>query len=227
MSQHGRLLAASVVGLVLLAAPAAHAALRSPQIPVNGTALQAFFTSHGQAINVNTDQLDLQTVSLPGDVAVQLGAPFVGAGSETQGIYNAALAAPPLYQVFPGAVSNGWPAVMSFRTAPIRVVVNLFDASSALQGTNTYLGADRTNLGFYLQQAGGGTFYSEDARNASGARLLAFNSTGALAGGTWLAWETGAGPGGDFADSTWLIGYAFAPVPVLRSDWGTLKQRFR
>jgi len=218
----------AALALVLLSAPLAHAALRSPQIPVSGTALQAFFTSHGQAINVSTDQIDLQAVSLPADASIQLGAPFVGAGSETQGIYNAAVAAPPLYQVFPGAASNGWIAVMSFRTAPIRVVVNLFDAGGALQGTNTYLGADRTNLGFYLQQPSpGGVLYSQDARNAGGARLLTFGSTGALAGGTWLAWETGAGPGGDFADSIWLIGYAFAPVPVLRSDWGTLKRRFR
>lgn len=53
------------------------------------------------------------------------------------------------------------------------------------------------------------------------------NGTGTRAGATWLTLETGAGPGGDFADSIWLFPYAFAPVPVNRTDWGTLKSRFR
>ena len=225
-----RLLPATVVGLGLLNAAAAHAALRSPQIAVSGTALQTFFTSRGQAINVNTDQIDLQTVSLAGNASVQVDAPIAStAASEVLGLYNTSLAVPPLYQVFPGAASSGWVAVASFRTAPTRVVVSLFDAGSAFQGSSTYLAGppDPAFTGFYLQQAQGGVAYSQDARNAAGARLLTFNSTGALAGGTWLAWETGAGPGGDFADSIWLIGSAFAPVPVVHTDWGTLKQRFR
>jgi hypothetical protein len=219
----------SAILLMILTSAIAHAAARVPQIPVSGTALQAFFTAHGQAINVNTDQLDLQTVSLPSNASIQITAPLVpNASSETFGFYNSSLATPPLYQVFPGAAINGWFAACSFRTAPMRLVVNLFYANSALQGTNTYLGADPANLGFYLQESGGSVFYSQDARNAAGARLLAFTSTGALAGGTWFAWETSAGPGGgDYADSIWLVGYAFAPVPVLHSDWGTLKRRFR
>jgi len=217
----------SAVALTSVCAAAAHAALRSPQVPVSGTALQAFFTSQGQAINVNTDQLDLQSVSLPADASLQFGM-AVGpeAGSNTFGIYNAGLTTPPLYQVFPGAASLGWYAVLAFRTAPTRAVVTLFDNNAAYVGSTTYLGADRTNLGFYLQQNPGSVFYSQDARN-DGARLLAFNGTGARAGATWFAWETGAGPGGDFADSIVLLPYAFAPVPVLQTSWGTLKLRFR
>jgi hypothetical protein len=215
-----------------LGATAAHAALRSPQIPVSGTALQAFFTSQGQSINVSTDQLDLQAVSLPADAGIEIGPPSPANSSGSAfGVYNAGFAVPPLYQVFPGSATNGWFSVFSFRTAPTRLVVSLFDASSAFQGSTTYLAGppDHTNMGFYLQQsaaAGGLTFYSQDERNG-GARLLVFNGTGTHAGATWLAWETSAGPGGDFADSIWLFPYAFAPVPVLRTDWGALKSRFR
>jgi len=88
---------------------------------------------------------------------------------------------------------------------------------------------DPTYTGLYLMQSpgeGGLTFYSQDERNG-GARLLAYNGTGVRAGATWLAWETGAGPGGDYADSIWLFPFAFTPVPVQRTEWGTLKRRFR
>ena len=210
----------------------AHAALRSPQIPVSGTALQTFFTSKGQVINVNTDQLDLQTVSFPAGATFEIHAAIVSSPGSTLGLYNAAFGAPPLYQVFPGASTDGWYAVASFRTAPTRLVVSLFDNNAAFVGSTTYLAGppDPTYMGLYLQQppvAGDGVFYSQDARNADGARLLAFNGSNVYTGYTWLAWETGAGPGGDFADSIWLFPYAFAPVPVSSTDWGTLKRRFR
>ena len=213
-----------VVALCLSAT--ANAALRSPQIPVSGTALQAFFTSQGQLIDVHTQQLDLQTVSLSVGTTLEFHMP-VGSdpNANVLGIYDPGLAAPPLYQVFPGSATSGWYAVLSFRSSPMRAVVYLFDASSALQGTNTYLGVDPSYLGFYLQ-APGATFYSQDERNG-GARLLAFNAVGTLAGSTWFAWETGPGPGGDFADSIWLVPNALAPVPVSHASWGTLKQRFR
>ena len=221
----------SVLALSILAATA-NAALRSPQIPVSGTALQTFFTSKGQAINVNTDQLDLQTVSFPADVTLEIHAAIVDPGSSVLGLYNAGLAIPPLYQVFPGASADGWYAVASFRTAPMRLVVSLFDNNAAFVGSTTYLAGppDPTYMGIYLQLppvAGGGVLYSQDARNADGARLLAFNGSNVYTGNTWLAWETGAGPGGDFADSIWLFPYAFTPVPVNRTNWGVLKARFR
>ena len=223
------LLAVLVLSLVGVAAEAAP---RVPQIPVSGTALQAFFTSKGQAINVNTDQLDLQAIGLPAEASVQMSGAFgpQGVGS-VFGVYNAGFDVPPLYQVFPGAATAGWYTVMSFRSGPTRLVVNLFDAASAFQGSTTYLAGppDHTNLGFYLQQSpgdGGLVFFSQDARNG-GARMLAYNSTGTLVGGTWLAWETGAGPGGDYADAIWLFPYAFAPVPVAHTNWGTLKHRFQ
>ena len=211
----------AMLALVTLPASLAHAGLRSPQVPVSGTALATFFASQGQVINVTRIS---STCSWSAD-GTQVD--MFGPVEATFGIYNAALAVPPLYLVAPGQATSGWFVVMSFRTAPVRVVVNLFDASSSLVGTTTYLGADRTDLGVYASSAGG-TFYSQDERNPGGlARILAYAGTGVRAGSIWFVCETSEGPGGDFADAMWLAGVAPSPVPVVRTDWGRLKQLFR
>lgn len=214
-----------LAGLLLIAPPAA-AALRVPQVPVSGTALATFFASQGQAINPATDQQDLQTLSVaPGtsfDFIVQ--GPDAAASA---GVYNTLPASPPLYQVWPGAAANGWFAVCSFRVSPTRLVVNLFDAQSAFQGSTTYLGADPTAFGVHAQGAGG-TVYLQDGRNPLGAaRVLTFSGTGAHQGATWFAVETGSAAGGDFADLVLLVNLALAPVDVEQSNWGTVKHRFR
>jgi len=214
--------------LLTLTAAIAHAAARVPQVPVSGTALATFFASQGQTIDVNNQQLDLQTVNLsstPGFESHSFGAEL----SNTFGGYNTALAVPPLYQIVPGAIATGWFSSTSFRTSPTRVVVNLFDASDAFQGSTTYLSGppDPSTFGFYVQSAGG-VFYTQDVRNPGGtARILAYNGTGSRTGWTWFACETGAGPGGDYADYIALVNLSLAPVPALKTDWGTLKQRFR
>jgi len=214
--------------LLMLTAAIAHAAARVPQVPVSGTALATFFASQGQTIDVNNQQLDLQTVNLsstPGFESHTFGTEL----SNTFGGYNTALAVPPLYQIVPGAVATGWFSSTSFRTSPTRVVVNLFDASDAFQGSTTYLSGppDPSTFGFYVQSAGG-VFYTQDVRNPGGtARILAYNGTGSRTGWTWFACETGAGPGGDYADYIALVNLSLAPVPALKTDWGTLKQRFR
>lgn len=225
-----RILPATSLLAFALAATAAHAALRSPQIPVSGTALQTFLTSQGQTINVNTDQLELQTMSFAADATVSMGLSSPNNAGATVGLYNAGFAVPPLYQIFPGAAVGGWFAQASFRTAPTRVVVSLFDASSAFQGSTTYLAGppDRTFMGLYVQQSGGTVSYTQDARNAGGeARILAYAATGAKAGLTWFACEFGPGAGGDFADFITLVNLTGAPVPVSHTNWGTLKSRFR
>jgi len=222
-----RLLSTAV--LLTLTAAIAHAAARVPQVPVSGTALATFFASQGQTIDVNNQQLDLQTVNLsstPGFESHTFGTEL----SDTFGGYNTALAVPPLYQLFPGSATHGWFTVTSFRTGPTRLVVNLFDDTDALQGSTTYLSGppDPSTFGFYVQQSAGGVFYSQDVRNPGGtARILAYNGTGSATGWTWFACETGAGPGGDYADFIALVNLSLAPVPVSRTDWGTLKRRFR
>jgi hypothetical protein len=216
---------ATVVFATLAYALPAYAALRSPQVPVSGSALQSFFTAHGQSINVSAAQQDIQQFSIPISSSFQV---QLFNASATFGAYNASDAVPALYQLMPGAASTGWFAEASFRTSPQRMVVNLFDVASTLQGTNTYLGADNTDLGFYVQDVVGGVFYTQDARNTGGApHILVFNATGALAGSTWFACETSAGPGGDFADVIALVDLAFAPVPVATTSWSRVKGLYK
>ena len=216
---------ARTAALLVALASTSHAALRSPQVPVSGTALQSFFASQVQAINVVGSQLDAQTFSLPAGGSFQV-IPF-GTASTTVGIYNAAVASPPLYQVLPGAASPGWNAVASFRTLPDRLVVNLFDNTNAFVGTVSYLGADHTDFGFYSQLPGG-TSYSQDARNPGGrAQMLAYNCTGARAGSMWFAFESTPATGGDFADAIFLVTLASAPVPASTSNWNRVKALFR
>jgi hypothetical protein len=215
-----------LLACLLLSAPPAAAALRSPQVPVAGTALATFFASQGQAINPATDQQNLQQMS----VAPGTSFDFIAKGpdgSASAGVYNTLLPSPPLYQVWPGAAADGWFSVCSFRTGPTRLVVNLFDPQSALQGTNTYLGADPTAFGVYGQGAAGAV-YLQDARNPLGAaRILTYSGTGAHQGATWFAIETGSTTGGDFADLVLLVNLALAPVDVEHASWGTLKHQFR
>ena len=209
---------------MLVTAPAAKAALRSPQVPVTGTALQSFFTSQGQLINVGTDQLDAQTFGEPVGSGFEMHT-FL-AGGATVGVYNAAAASPPLYLVFPGAAAQGWFASASFRASPDRLVVNLFDNNAAFVLSTTYLAGppDHNDFGFWAATPAGLAF-SQDARNASErAQVLAFAVTGTGgAGSTWLAFEGTPGPGGDFADVVGLVTLASAPVPTTPSSWGRLK----
>jgi len=216
-----------VTGVItsLALAPLAQAALRSPQVPVSGSALSSFFASQVQAINVVGSQQDAQHFSLPAGASFQV-IPF-GAPGANVGIYNAGLPSPALYVMFPGAAASGWSSVASFRSTPDRVVVNLFDPSSAVQGTNTYLGADRTNFGFYSDFPGL-TAYSEDARNPSArAQMLVYNGTGSHTGSQWFVFEATPAAGGDYADAIFLVTMASAPVPATTQSWNRVKALYR
>jgi len=228
-------LATMIIGLIALVAFAgsAAAALRSTQVVVNGGSLQGYLNSVGESINVLTDQQDIQrwqaTVSNNSTFTIQV--ELAGnAGSNTYGLYNASLAAPPLYQLFPGGATNGWFAVASFRTAPVRVVVNTFDASAAFVGQGIFLGADRNDFGLYLLQQGGFTFYTQDARNPGGvAQALTYAGTGINSGSWWLAFEdltSSQGSDYDFDDAV-LFMESVNPTPVSKTTWGDLKARFK
>lgn len=221
-------------GLAIIAT-CASAALRVPQVAVGGTSLQSYLNSQGEsAINVNTDQADIQTwtTTVSGNSTFTMMMEFAGnAGSNTVGIYNGGAVAPTLIPVFPGAAAAGWFATASFRNTPVRVIVNLFDQNGVLQGSNTYLGADRNNFGVYLQGPGG-TFYTQDARNP-GARVqaLAYAGTGINAGSWWLCMEDlamNSGSDGDYDDAILFVESVNPTVvPVNTTTWGTLKNRFR
>jgi hypothetical protein len=228
-----RVVASLALGALLTTA--ASAALRSPQVVVNGGSLQGYLNSKGESINVLTDQDAAQTLTstVSGNSTFTLMIEFAGnAGSNSYGIYNGGDVAPALYQVFPGAAAAGWFAVASFRTSPTRVVVNLFDDNAVLQGTNTYLGADRNNFGFYLQQGFGANqvLYSQDARNTgSNPQMLIYPGTGDNSGSWWLAMEDltpAQGADNDFDDAVLFL-ESVNPVPTETTTWGSLKARFR
>ena len=215
----------SLLTLVAFAATAS-AALRVPQVPLSDGTLQGYLNVADGGINAATDQEDAQrwasTVSSNSTftIQVELGA---FAPSNTIGIYNASLAAPPLYQVFPGAATAGWFAVASFRTGPTRVVVNLFDNNASLMGTSTYLGADRNDFGFYLNSPSQMS-WTQDARNGAGeARALAYKGTGLNSGQWWLCFEDWIDY--NFSDCVLFL-ESVNPTPVNKTSWGELKKRF-
>ena len=232
--------ATMIIGSIALVAFAgsASAALRSPQVVVNNGTLQGYLNSVGESINVLTDQQDIQrwqaTVSNNSTFTIQVEMAGNAAGN-TYGLYNASFAAPPLYQCFPGAATNKWFCVASFRTAPTRVVVNLFDNNAAFVGSTTYLAGppDRNDFGFYLLQppgAGGLTFYSQDARNpGSLAQMLTYAGTGINSGSWWLCMEDldpAQGSDRDFDDAVLFL-ESVVPTPVSKTTWGDLKARFK
>ena len=231
-------MATVIIGALAMIALAssAFAALRVPQVFVTGGSLQGYLNGEGEAINVNTDQQNIQrwqsTVSNNNTFTLQVELTAGNAPANTIGLYNAGFVAPPLYQVFPGAATAGWFAVAAWRTLPTRVVVSLFDNNAAFQGSTTYLAGppDKTDFGFYLQGPGG-LFFTQDARNAGGLpQALTYAGTGINSGSWWLVWEDlqrqGGGSDDDFEDVVLFL-ESVNPTPVSRTTWGTLKQRFR
>jgi hypothetical protein len=222
-----------LVALIALVAVAgsASAALRSPQVPIAGGSLQGYLNGVGESINVLTDQQDVQTwqstVSSNSTFTLQI--ELAGnAPNNFIGIYNAGDVAPALDTVFPGAAGAGWFAVVSWRTAPTRAVVNLFNDAAALVSTNQYLGADKSSFGFYLQGPGG-TFYTQDVRNGGDPQAVTFAGTGVNFGSWWLAFEDTpyAGSDHDFNDAVlFLESVNPGPTAVNKTTWGSLKARF-
>ena len=232
------LLIASLLGLCLAATlhpRAAQAALRSPQVPVLGTVLQSYFTSVGDVIDVNTDQVDIQRFA-PRDLAKPTYAVQIELSQKTAGVsvgvYNASDTSPVLYPLFPSESAPLWFCVASFQTAPARLVVSLFDANATFRGTTTHLGADKNDFAFYLSGPEG-VFYTQDVRNpGSNAQWLTFGGTGIKAGSWWLAAEAAsiAGGGSDQGFDDAVLFYEIPPCfcsEVQRASWSALKSRFR
>jgi hypothetical protein len=223
------------LGLLVLVASAgaAWAGLRSPQVAISGDCLQGLLNSKGESINVATDQQDAQTwattISNNSTFTLMMELSANAAGN-TIGLYNGSAAVPPLYLMFPGAATTGWFATASFRSAPTRVVVNLFDNNANFVGSTTYLAGppDASNFGFYIQGPGTGgvPLFTQDARNPGGlAYGLAFAGTGLNSGSWWLALEDQIGER-DFCDELIFL-ESVNPTPVTTTTWGALRARFR
>lgn len=229
----------AVLGLtVLLLAPDAEAIsfpidaapLRVPQRPVIGNTLQQRLEGFQEYSLVTEAQIDgeLFTIS-PGATytfQVQLFQPANGIES---GLYNGHDANPTLMRLFPGDAHAFSFAVVSYRTSPVRAVVNHFDENAAFLGTTTWLGADRGAIGIYAKGPLG-IVYSQDSRNPGGdATWLFLAGTGWNAEGCWLAGETSplTAQGGAYDDVLWFWENLHDTVtPVARTSWGQLKSRF-
>jgi len=209
----------------------ASAALRSPQVPVLGGSLQAYFNGVGESINVNTDQqatvLWSHTASGTASWTLQLeGTP--NANVNNFGIYNGSDAVPALNLLIAGPRNPQSFSTGTFKPGNI-LVVNRFDEGGNLIGSQTFPGVDPTGFGFYLQTPNG-TFYTQDFRNPGGrAQAISFLGTGVNAGTWWLCWDdqsVAAGSDQDYDDSVILM-ESVNPTPVSRASWGSLKARFR
>ncbi|MEQ1834116.1 MAG: hypothetical protein ABL977_13770 [Candidatus Eisenbacteria bacterium] len=230
-----RAFSAGLFASVLLAAPWAAAAptLRSPQVTLGGTGLQAFLDSRGESIDVQQDQIVGELVRsnvsnlAPFTIQFELGAT---GGGTTIGLYNGHDQNPVLMPVFPASAVAGWFAVASYRLAPTRVIINVFDRDAVLYSTQTFLGGDRNAIGFFVLGPGG-MFYAQDHRNPNGApQCLFFPGTGIFGGSMWLAFEGQPFVGGDrdFEDAVLFVESGNSGiVDNLHTTWGQLKQRFR
>jgi hypothetical protein len=220
--------------ILLGLATTAHANLRVPQVPVNGTGLQTLLDTQGQAINVAADQhgppiVELANVGKPvtfmafvrpiGTPAAPLNLYFVYDGSPS----------PTLYQVCPAPIPPGWSTMVAWENSTLSLAVTLLDENGYSQGVTHYPNPPIAGLSFAISSAGG-TFYAVDDKNADQrAHLLFYQGTGGHTTDAWVCAEDQlAGSGGDFDydDAVYLI-ETLGLTPVQRTSWGTLKQRFR
>ena len=208
--------------LVLSATPAM-ALLRSPQVAVQGTALQQLLNSFSQTINVNTAQVYVYTFA--GIGVTQPAADFaarIELGQAELQLLNANDANLPKVTVLPSLVAPGWYSYVTFPSFG-SIHVTLLDAANVPQGQTSY-SMPNFALSFAATDAHG-TFYAIDQFNTGNeTHILAYQATGALLGSVWLALESDGD--GDFADAVFLLEGAWL-VPLQRTSWGTLKQRFR
>ena len=223
----------AAIAIVAMDARTVHAELR--QVAFASASLQAKFTGASEVINTDLDQaLDAQrwACTVSGNSAVTLMFELAAdAQGNSIGVYDANLALTNHYPIFPGTAQEGDFAVASFRSAPNRLVVNLFDHNATLQNTITYLGVSIHDFGYYIDNPNAGKGYTQDARNAGEeARVLAYRGTGRNVGNWWLCFED-KNPQDDDQDRDFddavLFVESINPTAVSKSTWGALKSRFR
>jgi len=227
------LVIAGAVALVLVGISASTSSAfgpRVPQVAMSPASLQGYLNGVGESINVQTDQVDAQkwNTSVSGNATFTIMIEFAGnAASNNIGVYNIADGpVPTLFQVFPGAAAPGWYATCHFASG--NLTVSLFDNTAAFQGNTVYPGVSANNFGFYLQGPGG-TFYSEDARNAgSSPQMLTYLGTGQNFGDWWECFEDlpYIGGDGDFEDAVLLL-QSVAPTATNSKTWGSIKALYK
>ena len=218
------------IGVLVVATAAGAFTLRVPQIVVNGTGLQTYLNSTGESINALTDQVNAQSwsTSASGNSVFTLMVEYAGnAAGNAIGVYNTDDVAPALFEVFPGAASQGWHALISF--SGTQLVVYLFDGANAMISFTTYNGVHPGSFGFYLAGPGG-TFYSQDGRNAGlNAQILTYAGTAVNYGEWWLCFEDVSlsnGSDADFDDAIVIV-ESVVPVKTQAATLGAVKALYR
>jgi hypothetical protein len=215
------LLVASVASVTLTSI--ADAALRVPQVVVNGGGLQAFFNVNDPGINASTDQDANATWShtVSGTATHSLVHEDVGA-SHTYTLYNAGEALPAFFPVIGGLRIPGAFSTTTFLAGNV-MRVNAFDENANFLFQVNFNNVDNTNFGLGLEVPQ--FIFTQDFRNPGGLpRALVYRGTGQNAGTWWVCWE--AGTDNDFDDVIVNV-ESVNPTPVSRTNWGTLKARFR
>ena len=219
-----RLSSSLVSALVLmLSASPALATLRSPQVPVQGTALQQLLSSKGEFLNVNTAQVYLWTFQ--GIGITQPAVNFVPSLQLGAGALDLVFAADqdlPALEVLPAGLPAGWYSYVWFINFTT-IGVSVFDDSDVMQSNNQY-SFPYYALTFAARDANGRFYAIDDYNPGDAPHLLAYSGTGPHQGSVWLALESDGD--GDYADAVFLLGGPWF-TPVERTSWGTLKQRFR
>lgn len=209
--------------------------LRSPQVAVGGTGLQAFLDSRDANVDVGAAQavgeLLRSGVDPPLTYSLLIELSQTAGGVEV-GVYNGHDVNPTPMPIFGPTAGPGWFAVVSYRNSPTRILVSVFDSTASARGSTTYPGGDRDAVGFYVSGPGG-TFYSQDHRNLSGApQCLTFVGTGIHTDELWFTFEDQplVHADHDFDDCVlWVRNNSSRGllVETQHTSWGRLKQRFR
>jgi len=220
------------LGSLLLATSAHGWPLRSPQVQVDGTALQSVFQQYNVSINPSQSQIDrarIGTYSILGTFADFEFDLLTPVGADTFGVYDAASAITLRLPLFPPGAGPGWYAFVVPRHSPPGTIVSVFDQNFMLRSNLRYAVVDSANVGLYLDTPAT-TYYSEDGRNPGREpHLLLYDDPNHFGpDGAYIACEDqppGGGTPGEFADVVvyWSLPYI---DPVQHSTWAALKQRF-
>ena len=212
----------SALALLLSASPAM-ALLRSPQVAVQGTALQQLLNSKGETLNVNTAQVYMWTFQGIGVTQPALNfAPSLQMGAGALDLVFAADSNLPTLEVLPAGLPAGWYSYVSFINFNT-IGVAVFDDSDVMQSNNQY-SFPYYALTFAARDEHGRFYAIDDYNPGDATRLLAYPGSGPYQGSVWLALESDGD--GDYADAVFLLVGAWI-TPVERTSWGTLKKRFR
>jgi hypothetical protein len=226
-------LAASAVALTALSAASVPAAgLNIRPVSVAGTALQDYFTSVGQSINVNTSQVGtaLWTTTLSGNstftIKLALGSP----STHAIGLYSDG-ASSTHYQIFPSWAGPGWFTVTSFDVGTKgHVVSNLFNENALWQSSSDYYGVNSQAFGFYIDQPSASliTSFSEDDENPGEMPMnVVYAATGSSVGSWWLAFQAAPHTGdGEYKDALVFLESVNLTSPALPSTWGKIKNLY-